>query len=154
MLTLQFYNSNLVLAKTFVCVLFSSKGTWSESNSNMDRIKQDYKALGVQVNSTGAQVIFPSVLLLGGKKKARNRHMMHNFWLCEWCWREGLSFYDNGTFCEDYKLLGRDEIHLSRRGGSVFGSRLTNLVRWALNWRTLGVSSKGAVLMLLQLMWK
>lgn len=35
----------------------------------MDRIKQDYKALGVQVNSTGAQVIFPSVLLLGGKKK-------------------------------------------------------------------------------------
>jgi len=47
----------------------------------MGRIKQDNKALAVQVKNTGAQVIFSSVLPVGGKRKARNRHMMHNFWL-------------------------------------------------------------------------
>lgn len=61
MLTLQPYNSNLVLAKSFVYILFSSIGTRLESNNNMDRIKQDYKAPGMQVNNTWAQVIFPSV---------------------------------------------------------------------------------------------
>jgi len=154
MLILQPDNSNLMLDKTFVCILFSSIDIWSESNNNMGRIKQDNKALAVQVKNTGAQVIFSSVLPVGGKRKARNRHMMHNFWLSGWCWREDIGFYDSRTFCEDYNLLGRVEIHLFRRGGSIFGSKLANLVRWALNWWTSGVRSKVVMFMPLQLMWE
>jgi len=50
-----------------------------------------------------------------------------------WCLNEDTGFYTNGIFNEDYKLLGRNEIHLSKRGKGVFGSRLANLVRQALN---------------------
>ena len=100
----------------------------------MGRIKDDYKALGVQVKNTGVQVIFSSVLPVGGKMEARNRCIMHiHFWLCGWCWCEGFGFYDNGTFCEDYNLSGRDGVHLSRTGRAVFGSRPANLVRQASN---------------------
>jgi len=46
---------------------------------------------------------------------------------------EGFGFYANGTFFNDYNLLERDGTHLSRKGESIFGSRLANLVWRALN---------------------
>jgi len=89
---------------------------------------EDFKALGVQAKSIGAQVIF-SILPAGGKGAARNRGVMHiNSWLHGWCCREGFDFYDNRTFFSDYNLLGRDGIHLSRRGRGILGSRLCNMV--------------------------
>lgn len=42
---------------------------------NIGRIKEYYKAMGVQVKNTGAQVTF-SILPVGGKRAARNRHIM------------------------------------------------------------------------------
>ena len=109
-------------------------GTSDTASRNPRRIKEDYKALGVQVKSIGAQVIFCPILPVGGKCTARNRCIMQiNFWLRGWCCREGFGFYDNETFFDDYSLLGRDGIHLSRRGKGIFGSRLANLVRQALN---------------------
>ena len=109
-------------------------GTSDTASRNPRRIKEDYKALGVQVKSIGAQVIFSSILPVRGKGAARNRRIMQiNFWLHGWCRHEGFGFYDNGTFFDDYSLLGRDGIHLSRRGKGIFGSRLANLVRRALN---------------------
>jgi len=45
---------------------------------------------------------------------------------------EGMFFNDKGTFFNDYNLLGRDGIHLSRRGKGIFGSRLAKLVWGAL----------------------
>ncbi|GAB0204056.1 hypothetical protein GRJ2_002871200 [Grus japonensis] len=102
------------------------------ASRNLGRIKEDYKALGVQVKNIGAQVIFSSILPVRGKGAARNRHIMHiNSWLRSWCHHEGFGFYDNGTFF-DYNLLERDGIHLSRRGKGIFGSRLANLVKQAL----------------------
>ncbi|GAB0184010.1 hypothetical protein GRJ2_000866300 [Grus japonensis] len=68
----------------------------------------------------------------------RNRCIRHSNWLCGWCHREDFGFYDNGTFFDDYNLLERDGIHLSRKGKEIFGSRLANLVRRALNRRTRG----------------
>jgi len=44
----------------------------------------------------------------------------------------------NGTFFNDYNLLGRDGIYLSRRGKGFCGSSLANLVWQALNRRTSG----------------
>ena len=41
--------------------------------------------------------------------------------------------HDNGTFFNDYNLLERDGIHLSRKGKGIFGNRLANLVWRALN---------------------
>lgn len=38
-------------------------------------------------------------------------------------------FYTNRIFYEDYNLLWRDGIHLSKRGWATSGSKLTNLVK-------------------------
>ncbi|XP_040977090.1 uncharacterized protein LOC121232754 [Aquila chrysaetos chrysaetos] len=98
------------------------------ASRNLGRIKEDYKALGMQAKSIGAQVIFSSILPVRGKGLARNRCIMQiNFWLRGWCRCEGFGFYDNGTFFDDYSLLGRDGIHLSRRGKGIFGSSLAGL---------------------------
>ena len=132
-------------------LLFFHVGMNDTAIWNLGRIRQDYKALVVQAKSIGAQVIFSSILPVRGKGAARNRPIMQiNFWLCGWCRREGFGSYDNRTFFDDYSLLGRDGIHLSRRGKGIFGSRLANLVRWALNRRTWGMGSKVAMLMPLQ----
>lgn len=54
-------------------------------------------------------------------------------WLRGWCWHEGSSFYDNGTFYEVYNLLEMEGVHLSSTGKAIFGSRLANLTRQTLN---------------------
>ena len=110
------------------------RDTNDTSGQNLGRIKEDYKALRVQVESIGVQVIFASILPVRGKGAARNRRLMQiNFWLHGWCHCEGFGFYDNKIFFDDNSLLGRDGIHLSRRGNGIFDSRLANLVRRALN---------------------
>ena len=77
---------------------------------------------------------FFSILPAGGRGSARNRHIMSiSSWLRGWCHSEGFDFYDNGTFFNNYNLLERDGIHLSRKGKGIFGNRLVNLVWRALN---------------------
>ncbi|KAK4816812.1 hypothetical protein QYF61_023499 [Mycteria americana] len=63
--------------------------------------------------------------------------MQIKFWLLGWCRCEGFGFYDNRTFFDDYNLLQRDGIHMSRRGKGIF-DRLDNL--------DLGAGSKVATL--------
>jgi len=92
------------------------------------------KPWGVKAKSFGAQVIFSSILPVGGRGSARNRHIMGiNSWLRGSCRCEGFGFCDNGTFFNDYNLLERDEIHPSRKGKGIFGNRLASLVWRALN---------------------
>lgn len=43
------------------------------ADQNLGRIKEDYKHLGVQVKSVGAQVIIFSILAVGGKGTTRKR---------------------------------------------------------------------------------
>ncbi|KAM6036240.1 uncharacterized protein LJ206_001286 [Theristicus caerulescens] len=97
-------------------------------SQNLDKIKEDFQALRVQLKNIGAQVIFSSILPVQGKGVARNRCIMHsNSWLRGWCHREGFGFYDNEAFFDDYNMLGRDGIHLSRRRKGSFSNRLANL---------------------------
>ena len=66
---------------------------------NLGRIKEDYKALGVQVENVGAQVILSSILPVGGKGAARSRRIMYiSSWLLSWSHHEGLGFYDDRNF--------------------------------------------------------
>lgn len=76
--------------------------------------------------------------------------MQNNFWLSGWCCQDRFGFYDSGTSFHDYRLLSRDGIRLSRRHKGIFGSRLSNLMRWVLNWRTWGAGSRMATLTPLQ----
>ncbi|GAB0205522.1 hypothetical protein GRJ2_003017800 [Grus japonensis] len=124
----------LVKSTDYYPLLLFHVGMNDTASRNLGRIKEDYKALGVQDKNIGAQVLFSSILPVGGKGAARNRSIMHiNSWLCGWCRHKGFGFYNNRTFFDDYNLLGRDGIHLSGRGKAIFGSRLANLVR---SWRT------------------
>jgi len=91
--------------------------------------REDFKALGVQAKSIGAQLISSSIFTVGGRGSARNSHIMNmNSWLRGWCHREGYGFYDNGTSFSDYNVLGKNGFHLSRRRKRIFGNRLFNLV--------------------------
>jgi len=85
------------------------------------------------VKNPSAQVIFSSILLVGEKRKARNRRVIHiNSWLCGWYQLKDFGLYENRTPSEDYDLLGRDGIHPPRRGRAIFSSRLASQVKQAL----------------------
>jgi len=50
----------------------------------------------VKAKSIGAQVIFSSILPVGGRGSSRNRCIMTiNSWHGGWCCHEGVGFYDN-----------------------------------------------------------
>jgi len=124
------------LVKSTDCypLLLFHVGTNDIASQNQGRIKEDFKSLGGQAKSIGAQFIFSSILLAGGKGAARNSHVMNiNSWICGWCHHEDLGFYDNKILFSDCNLLGRVGIHLSRKGKGIFGSRLANFVWRALN---------------------
>ena len=123
----------LVKSTDYYPLLLSHVDTNDTARGNLGRIKEDFKALGMQAKSIGAQVIF-SILPAGRMGAARNRCIMNiNSWLRGWCCHEGFCFYDKGMFFNDNNLLGRDGNHLSRRGKGIFGSRLINMVWRALN---------------------
>lgn len=124
----------LVKSRVYYPLLLFHVGTNDMACQKLGKIKEDYTALGMQVKNIAAQVIFSSILTVRGRSAARNRRILQiNYWFCGWCRREGFGFYDNGTFFDDGSLLGRHGIHLSRRGKGILGSRLSNLVRQALN---------------------
>jgi len=114
-------------------VLFFHIATNDTASQNLGRIKENFKVLGVKAKCFCAQVIFSSILPVGGRGSARNRCIKSiNSWLHGWSRYKGLGFSDRGTFFNDYNQLERDEIHLSRKGKGIFGNRLANLV-----WRAL-----------------
>lgn len=84
--------------------------TWAESSKTA-------KLWGVKLKGTGAQVILSSVLLVRGKDVGRNRCITQIItWLCGWCCHQGFGFHDHRTLFDDYNLLGRDGIQLTRKG--------------------------------------
>lgn len=113
----------LVRSTDFYPMLLFHVRTHDTASQNLGRIKEDYKDLAVQVKNSGAQVIFSSILPVGGNGAGRNRDVRHiNSWLHGWCHLKSFDFYDNGTFFDYYNLLGSYVIHLSRRGKEIFHS--------------------------------
>lgn len=109
-----------------------------QQRQNLNKIREDYIAQGVQEKNIDVQVIFSSVLSVRGKGEATIGSIMHiDFWLHGWFCSEGLGDYDNRIFFDEYSLLERNGIHLSRRVKGIFGSRLTSSVRWALKLKNL-----------------
>lgn len=67
------------------------------------------------------------------EKSQKQTYNAHRLLTIGWCLCKGFYFYDDGTFYQDYNLLGTNGIHLSGRDRVVFGSTLANIVRQALN---------------------
>lgn len=138
----------IVRSTDYCSLLLFHVSTNDTTSWNLVRINGNYKALGRQVKNIGAQVIISFILSVGGNWGTRNKHIIHiNSWIQDRCCWEGYGFYDNGTFFYNCNLLGRDGNHLSRRYKQIFGSRLANLVRQALNWRAQKAESKVATFM-------
>lgn len=127
----------LVKNADFYPLLLFYVGMNDITGQNLSRIKQDYKALEVQLKN-GAQIIFPSILPVRGKDTVRKRCIMEiNIWLHECC-HEYFDFDDKGIFSGHYSLLD----DLPRVDKGIFGSRQASFVRWALKWRSRGPVSK------------
>nr|XP_048673056.1 uncharacterized protein LOC125620874 isoform X1 [Caretta caretta] len=109
-------------------------GTHDTAKNDLERITVDYVALGRRIKEFEAQVVFSSILPGEGKGLGRDRRIVEvNEWLHRWCRREGFGFFDHGMVFHEGGVLGRDGLHLTKRGKSIFASRLANLVRRALN---------------------
>ncbi|XP_043402448.1 uncharacterized protein LOC122465802 [Chelonia mydas] len=109
-------------------------GTNDTAKNDLERITADYVALGRRIKELEAQVVFSSILPVEGKGLGRDRRIVEvNEWLRRWCQREGFGFFDHGMVFHEGGVLGRDRLHLTKRGKSIFASRLANLVRRALN---------------------
>ncbi|XP_067418891.1 uncharacterized protein [Emydura macquarii macquarii] len=109
-------------------------GTNDTAKNDLERITADYVALGKEIKEFEAQVVFSSILPVQGKGPGRDRRIVEvNAWLRRWCRREGFGFFDHGMLFQEEGLLGRDGIHLTKTGKSIFADRLANLVRRALN---------------------
>ncbi|CAM5160534.1 unnamed protein product [Natator depressus] len=109
-------------------------GTNDTAKNDLERITADYVALGRRIKEFEAQVVFSSILPVEGKGLGRDRRIVEvNEWLRRWCQREGFGFFDHGIVFQEGGVLGRDGLHLTKRGKSIFASRLANLVRRALN---------------------
>lgn len=80
------------------------------------------------------EVIVPSILPAGGRREIRKKNIVHmsSRLYCSY-WHKDFVFYDPETLYEGYHVLGKDRIHLPRRGRETFGKRLAKLVGWALN---------------------
>jgi len=61
------------------------------------------------------------------KKKALILHV--NIWLQSWYQQQGFGFCDCGMLLRHHCMLRRDEIHLTKRGKGMFGSRMAAPVR-------------------------
>ncbi|XP_068784552.1 uncharacterized protein [Struthio camelus] len=106
----------------------------NDTKGKLETIKQDFRALGMVVKGLGAQVVFSSILAVRGKDGRSSRPIFQvNNWLRHCCWQQGFGFCDHGTLFEDQQLMGRDGIHLTKRGRRVFANRSASLVRRALN---------------------
>uniref|UniRef100_A0A8C8RI01 C2H2-type domain-containing protein n=1 Tax=Pelusios castaneus TaxID=367368 RepID=A0A8C8RI01_9SAUR len=126
--------SRIIRPSDYYPMLLIHVGTNDTARGDPLQIKGDYRALGARVKEFGAQVVFSSILPVKGRGPSRDRCILEvNAWLRRWCYQEGFGFLDHGMLFQEEGLLGRDGLHLSRKGKSIFGSRLANLVRRALN---------------------
>ncbi|XP_068782230.1 uncharacterized protein [Struthio camelus] len=117
----------LVHASDYYPLLIFHVGA-NDMKGKLETIKRDFRALGMVVKGLGAQVVFSSILPVRGKDRRRSRRIFQvNSWLRRWCWQQGFGFYDHGTLFEDQQLMGRDGIHLTKRGTRVFANRLASL---------------------------
>lgn len=109
-------------------------GTNNTARRSLEDTVRDYEVLGKRVRELGAQVVFSSLLPVEGRGPGRERRILEmNNWLRRWCQRERFGFLDHGMRFRDEGLLASDGLHLTRTGKNVFGRRLANLIRRALN---------------------
>lgn len=105
-------------------------GTNDTAKQTLGKIRQDIRALKVQVKGTDAQMIFSSVLPVTGRVQAEvDAELQLASWLVsvpEFC-------VLHRAFFREYSLLGSDGIHLPRSGRRIFTSTLDELVNCAFN---------------------
>jgi len=96
--------------------------------------KRDFRALGQQVQGSGAQVVFSSIPPVAGEDEGRNRRSKQiNTWLQTWCHRQNLGFFDHVSVYMAPGLLATDGVPMSQKGKRILDQELTGLIDRALN---------------------
>ena len=125
---------SLIQSTDYYPLLLFRVDTSDTVGSSLRSIKKDYRALGVAIRDSGAQVVFSSILPVKGKRSERaSRIWRTNKLLQDWWHSQGFSYLDHGTHFEKPGLLGADGVHLSEKGKSIFSHRLAKLEKRASN---------------------
>ena len=83
---------------------------------------------------SGPQAVFSSVLPVRGiGRESADGINKINKWLREWCHEKGFGYLCHETSFAKSGLLGKDGVHLSEKGKTIVGSKLSSLIRRALN---------------------
>ena len=122
----------LVWPTDYYPLLVFQAGNDEVATRNPRAIKRDFRALGRLLKGSGSQVVFASVLPIGGiEADKQTRHI--NTWLRDWCNRQNFGFFDHGKIYTTPGLLAPDGMCLSQRGVRIFAQELAGLLDRALN---------------------
>ena len=122
----------LVQPTDYYPLLVFQAGSDEVATRSPKAIKRDFRDLGRLLRGSGAQVVFASVLPIGGIE-AERRAVHINSWLRDWCDRQNFGFFDHGKVYATPGLMAPDGTRLSRRGVRIFGQELAGLIDRALN---------------------
>uniref|UniRef100_A0A8B9TZX8 SGNH hydrolase-type esterase domain-containing protein n=1 Tax=Anas zonorhyncha TaxID=75864 RepID=A0A8B9TZX8_9AVES len=122
----------LVRPTDYYPLLVFQAGSDEVAKRSPKAIKRDFRDLGRQLRGSGAQVVFASVLPIGGMEAERCAVRI-NSWLRDWCDRHNFGFFDHGKVYATPGLMAPDGMGLSRRGVRILGQELAGLIDRALN---------------------
>uniref|UniRef100_A0A8B9C455 SGNH hydrolase-type esterase domain-containing protein n=1 Tax=Anser brachyrhynchus TaxID=132585 RepID=A0A8B9C455_9AVES len=92
-------------------------GSREAATRKMSNIKKDFASLGRMLKGSGVQVVFSSVLPLGGWDPERRRRMGQvNDWLRGWCPDQGFGYFNLGQSFEKPGMWADDQLQLSKWG--------------------------------------
>ncbi|KFQ34587.1 hypothetical protein N331_07827, partial [Merops nubicus] len=124
----------LVQPSVYYPLLVIQAGNDKVVQRSLKELKKDFKALGLLVRGSGAQVVFSSIPEVKGKNTERGwkTHLI-NTWLRDWCHRWNFGFFNYGEVYMAPGLLAKDGAHLSPRGKRILAQELVGLIDRALN---------------------
>ncbi len=97
-------------------------------------MKKDFRALGRQVKTLGAGVVFSSIPPAIGNNEGRDMMgQQTNTWLRAWCARQGVGFFDLGAVCKRLGQSAADRSGFCHQSRGVLRRELGRFIQRALN---------------------
>ena len=125
---------SLVRPTDYYPLLLFQVGSDDLGRTSLRTLKKDFRALGRQVKSSGAQVVFSSIPpAIGNNEGLGIMGQRINTWLRAWCARQGFGFFDLGSVCKSLGWPAADRSGFSHWLRGLLRQELGRFIHRALN---------------------